>query len=99
MRSERSGSGDGACRTWTTSAGQKDSIKYTIWAGWQVCYSRPVMQSAELLADLTPEQQKAVRHVDGPLLIIAGAGSGKTRVITRRVAHLMSQGAAPWSIL
>ncbi len=52
-----------------------------------------------LLADLTPEQSLAVQHVDGPLLIIAGAGSGKTRVITRRVAHLVAQGISPWSIL
>jgi len=57
------------------------------------------MDSEALLSDLTPEQQQAVQHVDGPLLIIAGAGSGKTRVITRRVAYLMGQGAAPWSIL
>src|SRR5436305_827093 len=53
----------------------------------------------QLLSDLTPEQREAATHVDGPLLIIAGAGSGKTRVITRRVAYLVSQGIAPWSIL
>jgi DNA helicase II / ATP-dependent DNA helicase PcrA len=57
------------------------------------------MDTEALIADLTPEQQEAVRHVDGPLLIIAGAGSGKTRVITRRVAYLMGQGIPPWSIL
>ena len=49
--------------------------------------------------DLTEPQRQAVTHVDGPLLIVAGAGSGKTRVITRRVAYLMSQGIAPYSIL
>src|SRR5437762_8409859 len=53
----------------------------------------------DLLEDLTPEQREAVTHVDGPLLIIAGAGSGKTRVITRRVAHLISLGIPAEAIL
>jgi DNA helicase-2/ATP-dependent DNA helicase PcrA len=52
-----------------------------------------------LLADLTPPQREAATHVDGPLLIIAGAGSGKTRVLTRRVAYLIHQGIEPASIL
>ncbi|MCO5165109.1 MAG: UvrD-helicase domain-containing protein [Planctomycetes bacterium] len=52
-----------------------------------------------LHADLTPEQRDAVLHRDGPLLILAGAGSGKTRVITRRVAHLIRTGARPGSIV
>jgi DNA helicase II / ATP-dependent DNA helicase PcrA len=52
-----------------------------------------------LLEDLTDSQKQAVTHVDGPLLIIAGAGSGKTRVITRRVAFLISLGIPPASIL
>jgi DNA helicase-2/ATP-dependent DNA helicase PcrA len=58
-----------------------------------------LMTSEELLADLTEPQREAATHVDGPLLIIAGAGSGKTRVITRRVAHLISLGIPPNSIL
>jgi len=53
----------------------------------------------DLLRDLTEPQRQAVTHVDGPLLIVAAAGSGKTRVITRRVAYLMSLGIEPRSIL
>lgn len=58
-----------------------------------------MLAADQLLSDLTPEQAEAVQHVDGPLLIVAGAGSGKTRVITRRVAYLISQGIPPASIL
>ncbi|MDB5349897.1 MAG: pcrA2 [Planctomycetota bacterium] len=53
----------------------------------------------DLFSDLTPAQCEAVSHVDGPLLVLAGAGSGKTRVITRRVAYLMKQGIAGSNIL
>ena len=52
-----------------------------------------------LLDDLTEPQREAATHVDGPLLIVAGAGSGKTRVITRRVAYLIEQGIPATSIL
>ncbi|MFW6060384.1 MAG: UvrD-helicase domain-containing protein, partial [Phycisphaeraceae bacterium] len=53
-----------------------------------------------LLHDLTAPQIEAVTHVDGPLLVLAGPGSGKTRVITRRVAYLVrGVGIPPWNVL
>lgn len=52
-----------------------------------------------LLADLTPAQRQAVTHINGPMLVVAGAGSGKTRVVTRRIAYLIANGVKPWRIL
>ncbi|MEM9884244.1 MAG: UvrD-helicase domain-containing protein, partial [Planctomycetota bacterium] len=54
----------------------------------------------ELTAGLTEPQARAVTHIDGPMLVLAGPGSGKTRVITRRIAHLVrGVGIAPWNVL
>ena len=52
------------------------------------------------LDGLNPPQKKAVQHLDGPLLVLSGAGTGKTRVLTSRLANLIATGRAkPWNIL
>lgn len=53
----------------------------------------------DYLAQLNPEQRQAVQHIEGPMMVIAGAGSGKTRVLTFRIAHLIGVGVDPFAIL
>src|ERR1700679_2694838 len=58
------------------------------------------LSPAALVDDLTIPQRAAVEHRGSPLLVVAGAGSGKTRVLTRRIAHLLATGdAPPWGVL
>ena len=58
-----------------------------------------ILNQDMIFANLNSEQRLAVETTEGPLLIIAGAGSGKTRVVTHRVANIISKGTPPWNVL
>src|SRR3954469_12351499 len=58
-----------------------------------------MLDPVKVLEGLTPPQREAATHIDGPLLVLAGAGSGKTRTITRRVAYMVACGIPAWNIL
>ncbi|MBA3686734.1 MAG: UvrD-helicase domain-containing protein, partial [Planctomycetes bacterium] len=53
----------------------------------------------DVFKDMNPEQREAIAHLEGPLLVVAGAGSGKTRVITHRIANIIQHGTRPDRIL
>ncbi len=57
------------------------------------------VDTVDIFQGLNPMQREAVAHIDGPLLIMAGAGSGKTKVLTCRIANLLAHGVPPYSIL
>ena len=70
-----------------------------IWSLYCISKGNRCVSMNSLLTGLNKEQQQAVQHTEGPLLILAGAGSGKTKVLTVRVAYLLAQGVNPYEIL
>ena len=60
---------------------------------------KPLIMQADILSSLTDTQREAATHIDGPLLMLAGPGSGKTRVVTHRIAYMLTQGIQARNIL
>ena len=70
-----------------------------MWGGFLLKQKEKKENILDIFSGLNPAQKRAVEHRDGPLLIMAGAGSGKTKVLTCRIANLLAHGVQPWHIL
>ncbi|MCS7160916.1 MAG: UvrD-helicase domain-containing protein [Gemmatales bacterium] len=81
------------------SASPPEADNTSWWRPTQPKPGRCALEEPPYLADLTPAQKQAVLHRDGPLVVLAGPGSGKTRVITRRIVHLLADGVPAEQIL
>ena len=67
-----------------------------MWGGFLLKQKEKKENILDIFSGLNPAQKRAVEHRDGPLLIMAGAGSGKTKVLTCRIANLLAHGVQPW---